>query len=56
MCNVTRERFHKDTSDIPISYHLRVLNRMAVNESMKNFGMTAVLSRPLKSPEYTPAG
>ena len=45
ICNVTRERFHKDTSDIPISnkaYHLRVVNRMAVNaESMKNFGMTA---------------
>ncbi|EHI1013519.1 DUF2280 domain-containing protein [Escherichia coli] len=43
--NVTRERFHKETSDIPIAnkaYRLRVLNRMAVNaESMKNYGMMA---------------
>ena len=43
--NSTRERFLKETSDIPIAnkaYRLRVLDRMAVNaESMKNYGMTA---------------
>lgn len=43
--NSTRERFRKETSDIPIAnkaYRLRVLDRMAVNaESMKNYGMTA---------------
>lgn len=43
--NATRERFRKETSDIPIAnkaYRLRVLNRMAVSaESMKNYGMTA---------------
>lgn len=43
--NVTRKRFHKETSDIPIAnkaYRLRVLNHMAVNaESMKDYGMTA---------------
>lgn len=43
--NATRERFRKETSDIPIankSYRLRVLDRMAVNaERMKNYGMTA---------------
>lgn len=43
--NATRERFCKETSDIPIAnkaYRLRVLDRMAVNaESMKNYGMTA---------------
>ena len=43
--NATRERFRKETSDIPIAnkaYRLRVLDRMAVNaERMKNYGMTA---------------
>ncbi|HBQ9354482.1 TPA: DUF2280 domain-containing protein [Klebsiella pneumoniae] len=43
--NATRERFLKETSDIPIAnkaYRLRVLDRMAVNaESMNNYGMTA---------------
>ncbi|ENS4778490.1 hypothetical protein CWN49_21555 [Klebsiella michiganensis] len=43
--NATRERFRRETSDIPIAnkaYRLRVLDRMAVNaERMKNYGMTA---------------
>ena len=43
--NATRERFCKETSDIPIAnkaYRLCVLDRMAADaESMKNYGMTA---------------
>lgn len=43
--NATRDRFRKETSDIPIAnkaHRLRVLDRMAVDaESMKNYGMTA---------------
>ncbi|VDR24305.1 Uncharacterized conserved protein [Raoultella terrigena] len=43
--NDTRERFLKETSDIPIAnkaYRLRVLDRMAINaEVMNSYGMTA---------------
>ena len=45
--NATRERFRKETSDIPIAnkaYRLRVLQRMSTTaEGMKNLGMTAQL-------------
>lgn len=45
--NATRERFRKETSDIPIAnkaYRLRDLDRMAADaESMKNYGMKAQL-------------
>ncbi|HCU0430137.1 DUF2280 domain-containing protein [Serratia marcescens] len=45
--NVTRERFQKEISDIPIankSYRLRALDRMASNaEKMRNYALTAQL-------------
>jgi hypothetical protein len=47
MFHLVRERFQRETSDIPIankSYRLRVLNRMSLRaEEMKNLGMTAQL-------------
>jgi len=45
--NITRERFQKEVSDIPIAnkaYRLRMLDRMASRtEGMKNFALTAQL-------------